>query len=86
LAEASLKSRELLEAVAGALPQAGDALDAVAREHIATGVAEVKAALAAGELRRLKAANAALDAATETLAAVLVERAMEEALARRMGG
>ena len=46
----------------------------------------MKAALAAGELRRLKAANAALDAATETLAAVLVERAMEEALARRMGG
>jgi molecular chaperone DnaK len=86
LAEASLKSGELLEAVAGALPQAGDALDAVAREHIAAGVAEVEAALAAGELRRLKAANAALDAVTETLAAVLVERAMEEALARRMRG
>ena len=86
LAEASLKSRELLEAVAGALPQAGDALDAAARGHIAAGVAEVEAALVAGELRRLKAANAALDAATETLAAVLVERAMEEALARRMGG
>ena len=60
LAEASLKSRELLEAVAGALPQAGDALDAVAREHIAAGVAEVEAALTAGELRRLKAADAAL--------------------------
>jgi hypothetical protein len=43
----------------------------------------VERALEAGELRRLKAANAALDAATETLAAVLVERAMEEAMARR---
>lgn len=85
LAEASLKSRELLEAVAGALPQAGDALDAAARDKIAVGVAEVEAALAAGELRRLKAANAALDAATETLAAVLVERAMEEAMERRLG-
>jgi molecular chaperone DnaK len=85
LAEASLKSRELLEAVAGALPQAGDALDAAARDKIAAGVSEVEAALAAGELRRLKAANAALDAATETLAAVLVERAMEEAMERRLG-
>jgi len=82
-AEAALKSRELLEAVAGALPQAGDALDGKARQRIAEGVLEVEAALAAHELRRLKVANAALDAATETLAAVLVERAMEEAMARR---
>ena len=86
LAEASMKSRELIEAVAVALPQAGEALDGASRQKISDGVREVEAALAAGELRRLKAANAALDAATETLAAMLVERAMEEALARRLAG
>lgn len=86
VAEAALTSRELLEAVAGALPQAGEALSAEGRASIAAAVEEVEAALAAGEFRRLKAANAALDAATETLAALLVERAMDEALARRMGG
>ncbi len=85
LAEASIKSRELLEAVAAALPQAGEALDEAARKRIADSAAEVESALAAGELRRLKTANAALDAATETLAAALVERAMEEAMARRLG-
>jgi len=82
-AEASLKSRELLDAVAGALPQAGEALDELERQRITACATEVERALEAGELRRLKAANAALDAATETLAAVLVERAMEEAMARR---
>ena len=84
LAEATNKSHELLEAVANAMPQAGDALDSVTRQKITDGVAEVEAAIKAGELRRLKAANAVLDAATETLAALLVERAMDEALARRM--
>ena len=81
-----MKSRELTEAVAVALPQAGEALDGASRQKISDGVREVEAALAAGELRRLKVANAALDAATETLAAMLVERAMEEALARRLAG
>ncbi len=84
-AEASIKSRELLEAVAAALPQAADALDEDTRLKIANGVATVEAALAATDLRRLKAANAALDNATETLAALLVERAMEAALTRRLG-
>ena len=84
MAEASLKSRELLEAVAGALPQAGEAVDAATQQRISDGVAEVEAALAQGDLRRIKSANAALDAATESLAAVLVERAMDEALARRL--
>lgn len=86
VAEASLTSRELLEAVGAALPQAGEALSEVGRARIAGAAAEVEAALAAGELRRLKAANAELDAATESLAALLVERAMDEAVARRLGG
>ena len=84
LAEATLKSHELLEAVAAALPLAGDALDGAARAQITTCTDEVTAALAAAELRRLKAANQALDAATETLAAIIVERAMEEALERKL--
>jgi molecular chaperone DnaK len=85
LAEATLKSHELLDAVTAALPLAGDTLDAAARSQIASCTAGVSDALAAGDLRRLKAANQALDAATETLAAILVERAMEEALERRLG-
>ena len=84
MTEASMKSQELLEAVAGALPQAGEALDAPTRQRIVEGVAEVEAAVAQGDLRRIKSANAALDAATESLAAVLVERAMDEAVARRL--
>lgn len=84
-AEAALKSQELLDAVAGALPAAGDALDEPARQEISQGVDAVKSALDAGDLRRLKAANAALDEATETLAAILVEQAMDAALAKKMG-
>ncbi|MDB6069415.1 MAG: dnaK, partial [Verrucomicrobiales bacterium] len=84
-AEAALKSRELLDAVAGALPLAGDALDDSARGEIRQGVAGVEAALEAGDLRRLKTANATLDEATETLAAILVEQAMDAAVAKKMG-
>ena len=46
---------------------------------------DVVAALEAGEANRLKAAVEALDKATEAVAARMVERAMEEALARRLG-
>ncbi|MES2706453.1 MAG: Hsp70 family protein [Verrucomicrobiota bacterium] len=83
LTEAVLKAGELLTAVDSALPQAGDALDSATREHIQTAAAEVRAALSANELPRLKTANRELDAATESLAAILVERAMEAAMTRR---
>ena len=43
----------------------------------------ISAALAAEDLTKLKAANHLLDTATETLAAVIVERAMEAAMQRR---
>ncbi len=82
--EASLKSRELLEAVEAALPLAAEVLDKQAQSRITSARVEVEAALAAMEPGRLIAANAALDAATESLAAVLVERAMEQAMLRRM--
>jgi molecular chaperone DnaK len=45
----------------------------------------VKAALASGAANPLKAAVQRLDAATEALAARLVEKAMEEALDRKLG-
>ena len=75
--EAKLKSEELLPAVAQALEVAGDALDAAGRGRIDAGVAGVEAALHSGDARALKAANLALDQATEELAAILVERAMQ---------
>lgn len=83
LTEAGMKARELLTALDAALPQAGDDLDEASRTAIESAAAEVRAAMEAGELPRLKAANQKLDAATESLAAILVERAMEAAMVRR---
>lgn len=83
--EAKMKAEELLQAVDMALPQAGDSLDESGRAAILSAAESVRAALAAGDLPRLKQANHSLDAATEALAAILVERAMEEALMRRLG-
>lgn len=80
---ARLKAEELLEAVAAALPAAGDAIDAGAASEIAAAEAAVRQALESGDLAALKAANHQLDQATETLAAILVERAMEASLERR---
>jgi molecular chaperone DnaK len=82
---AKMKAEELLHALAAALPLADDALDAAARTGIQSAEAEVRAALTAEDLTKLKAASQRLDAATESLAAILVERAMEESLQRRVG-
>ncbi len=82
-AEARMKAAELLEAVGGALPQAGEALVEEDRAVIMAAVSAVEEALHEQQLLRLKQANGALDAATEVLAAVLVERAMEASLQRR---
>jgi molecular chaperone DnaK len=80
---AKLKAEELLEAVASALPAAGDAIDSDTRAVIHYADGEVRAALVAEDLTRLKSANNQLDTATEVLAAIIVERAMEQALQRR---
>ncbi|HEX2749529.1 MAG TPA: Hsp70 family protein [Verrucomicrobiales bacterium] len=80
---AKLKAEELLDAVAAALPAAGDAVDGDTRKAIEYADGEVRAALAAEDLIRLKSANHQLDTATEALAAIIVERAMEQALQRR---
>ena len=80
---AGLKAEELLEALASALPAAGDALDRDTYSAIRYAEHEVRAALASGDLAKLKVANNQLDTATETLAAIIVERAMEESMQRR---
>jgi molecular chaperone DnaK len=81
--EANLKAAELLAAVAEARAQAAELLTPEALEQIDTAVDAVQAARDAKNLPSLKQANQALDAATETLAAALVERAMEEMMRRR---
>jgi molecular chaperone DnaK len=75
-AEAKLKADEMLPAVRQALAQVGADLAEEDRARIAGWVDEVGAALAEGGAPRMKKAVAGLDAATQGLAAMLVERAM----------
>jgi molecular chaperone DnaK len=79
--EARLKAEELLPAVEVVLGQ-GLALDHE-RGEIEEAAQAVRAALASGAANPLKAAVQRLDAATEALAARLVEQAMDEALERK---
>lgn len=83
--EAKLKSDELLPAVDVAFAILGEELDPGEKAAILTAAAEVRAALAAEphDAQRLKRANQALDEATETLAAMLVERAYARALGQQ---
>ena len=80
---AKLKADELLEAVSSALPLAGEALDPDTYAAIRFAEKAVRAALAAEDLPKLKAANEQLDTATETLAAIIVEQAMDDSMQRR---
>jgi molecular chaperone DnaK len=83
--EAKLKSDELLPAVEAAFAIMGDELDPAEKTAILTAAAEVRAVLAAEphDAQRLKRANQALDEATETLAAMLVEKAYARALGQQ---
>ncbi len=74
--EAKLKAQEMLPSVAKALSLAGNALDAGEREHIERCVHEVQNALRGEAAEPLKRSVAALDDATQRLAALLMERAM----------
>ncbi len=80
--EAKLKAGELLPAVESVLAQ-GLARDDE-RGEIEAAAEAVRAAIAAGAANPLKAAVQRLDAATEALAARLVEQAMDDALARSL--
>ncbi len=74
--ETRLKAEEMLAAVEKALPLAGDRLSRQDRNRIEQMANEVRRAMEIHETPRLKAANAALDDATQELAAVIVEQAM----------
>ncbi|MEK7949775.1 Hsp70 family protein [Luteolibacter soli] len=82
--EAKLKAEELLPAVEQALADAGELVSAEERREIEDAAVTVREALAAGLPNPLKAAVQRLDKATEAFAAALVEKAMMEALERRM--
>jgi molecular chaperone DnaK len=75
--EAKLKAEEMLGAVDAALEQVGDTVDATEKDTILRAASRVREALGANDTRRLQSANAALDEATQGLAAAVVERAME---------
>jgi molecular chaperone DnaK len=77
--EAKLKAEEMLTAVDAALARIGDSFDSAEREIIRRAVADVREALPTKDARKLQAANAALDNATQGLAAAVVEKAMQAA-------
>ena len=81
--EARLKSEELLPAVDAALAQIGNLLPDTEIAVVTTAADTVRSALESHDSRILKAANQELDNATEHMAALLVEQAMEEALRRK---
>lgn len=83
--EARMKAEELLPAVEMGLAQVQDVMEPSELEEIKAAEAAVRAALENGEPNPLKAAVQRLDKATEHMAAVLVEKAMEEALMRKLG-
>ena len=83
--EAKLKAEELLPAVEVALEQLGDSVTAEEAATIRQQAAAVREILDAPEhnASALKKANQALDEATQNLAVLLIDKAVEEALARR---
>lgn len=77
--EAKLKAEEMLGAVETAFERVGDAVDATEQEAIQSAATKLRAALETNDIRKLRAANAALDEATQGLAAAVVEKAMQAA-------
>ncbi len=85
--EAKLKADELLPAVDEALTQLGDEVPAADRDQIQAAATQVRSLLASElhDASALKKANTALDDATQSLAVLLMDKAMEEALERKLG-
>lgn len=82
--EAKLKAQELLPAVESALKQMGSTLDDADKKKIEQSKQAVKKALQDKEANALKSAVQELDHATEYLATLLIEQAMEQALLSKM--
>ena len=78
--ETRLKSEEMLAAVEKAFQVTGDRLPAEQRKQIERLADDVRRAIQTHETQRLKTANAALDDATQELAALIVEQAMTNKL------
>jgi molecular chaperone DnaK len=78
--ETMLKAEEMLRAVDAAFGQVGDGIDPAEKEKIEGAAADVRNALALHDARKLQSANNALDEATQSLAATIVEKAMRSAL------
>jgi len=83
--ETRLKAEELLPAVDLALAQLGNAIDDGEKTELIRHAATVKNLLdsPAHEARALKEATQRLDDATQALAVMLIDRAVEESLSRR---
>ncbi len=85
--EARLKGEELLKAVDEALMQCGGLLNEGELLKIKSCAAQLRDVIKhePHDTRALKATNQSLDDATQSLAVLLVERAMEAALERKLG-
>jgi molecular chaperone DnaK len=77
--EAKLKAEEMLGAVEAAFERVGDSIDPAERDMILGAAETLRKALGANDTKRLQVANAALDDATQGLAAAVVEKAMQAA-------
>ncbi len=83
LIEARLKAEELRPAVRHALEAVGAEISAQERADVDRRLADLEKALAGDSLPALQEATSALDDATQSLATILMERAMEEALRKK---
>ena len=88
--EAKLKAQEVLTAAQTGLAECAAELDPAYRAQVEAAIHELTTALATeqastqtGDLTRLKSAHTALDAATQPLADVLMDKAMEVMLRQR---
>jgi molecular chaperone DnaK len=77
--ETRLKSEEMLAAVEAALQLMGEEIDTAEQNRIRALAGAVRAALGARDVARLKKENQALDEATQTLAAIVIEKSMRMA-------
>ncbi len=83
--EAKLKAEELLPAVEVALSQLADEMELDDLTEIKHAADAVREALNGTNANQLKAAVQKLDKCTEHMAAILVEKAMEAALLKKLG-
>jgi len=88
--EAKLKAQEVLTAAQAGLAECAAELEPAYRAQVEAALRELTAALATelpttktGDLNRLKSAHTALDAATQPLADLLMDKAMEAMLRQR---